>query len=186
MSSRADANDWTQRSTSASLTTLNGTLVALLALLLFLAACGPHRPPPPKQTFDGLPVSGSLADALNAGFTRCIEETITMRCRRGGVMIVGQGPYEAAVDLVGSDGSGGFDQLILWHDRDQAAAIAVGKALARQNWRSCFTGERWGDQDIYTRAASPVRISIDISYWGKRRIRVIPEWNQAKPRCDAE
>ena len=107
-----------------------------------------------------------------------------MRCRRAGVMFLGFGPFNAALDLNGSNGGGGFDQLILWHDRDQNAAIPIGSALERQGWRSCFTGEgHRGDQAIYMRPDAPVRISMDLSYWGKRRLRVIPEWNNREPRC---
>jgi hypothetical protein len=155
-----------------------------LLVLLFLGGCTRHPPPPPHQSFGGLPVSGSLADALRGGFTRCIEDTITMRCRRQRVMLEGQGPYEAAVDLVGSDGSGGFNQLTLWHSRDQSAVLAVGRALERQGWSYCLTGnDTRGDYQIYRRRGSPVRIAIDISYWGKRRLRVIPEWLRSKPLC---
>ncbi len=56
--------------------------------------------------------------------------------------------------------------------------------MERHGWRVCFTGEgSRGDQAIYTRANAPVRISMDLSYWGKRRLRVIPEWNNRDPRC---
>jgi hypothetical protein len=150
-----------------------------------LAACGgPDRPPPPPLSFEGLPVSGSLEDAHRAGFTSCWEDTTEMRCRRWGVMFLGFGPFNGALDLNGSNGGGGFDQLTLWHDRDQNAAIPVGTALERQGWRVCFTGEgSRGDQAIYTRPDALVRISMDLSYWGKRRLRVIPEWNKREPRC---
>ena len=99
-------------------------------------------------------------------------------------MFLGFGPFNAALDLNGSNGGGGFDQLILWHDRDQNAAIPVGNALERQGWRSCFTGEGFkGDQAIYTHERVRVRISMDLSYWGKRRLRVIPNWNKREHRC---
>lgn len=150
-----------------------------------LAGCGgPDHPPPPPLSYEGLPVSGSLADAHKAGFTSCREDTTEMRCRRGRVMFLGFGPFNAALDLNGSNGGGGFDQLTLWHDRDQNAAIPVGTALEQRGWRSCFTGEGYrGDQAIYTRPDSPVIISMDLSYWGKRRLRIIPEWNKREPRC---
>ena len=107
-----------------------------------------------------------------------------MRCRRGGVMFLGYGPFNAALDLNGSNGGGGFNQLTLWHDRDQNAAIPVGTALERQGWRSCFTGEgNKGDQAIYAHPRAPVRISMDLSYWGKRRLRVIPRWNNRETGC---
>ena len=136
------------------------------------------------MSFAGLPVSGSLEDARKAGFTRCRKDTREMRCRRDKVMFLGFGPFSAALDLNGRSGQGGFDQLIMWHDRDQDAAIAVGAALERHGWRACFTGEgARGDQGIYTRGGVPVRIAMDLSYWGKRRLRVIPEWNARKPLC---
>jgi hypothetical protein len=136
--------------------------------------------------FDGLPVSGGLATARNAGFTYCIEFTVDMRCRKQVVMVLGQGPYRAAVDLEGSDGGGGFDQLTLWHDLDQTAVFAVGDTLERRGWRSCYRNTSqgdWGDQKIYRREGSSVRFSMDLSYWGKRRLRVIPEWNKRVPSC---
>jgi hypothetical protein len=153
--------------------------------LALLAGCGgPDRPPPPPLLFEGLPVSGSLQDAHRSGFTSCWEDTTEMRCRRWGVMFLGFGPFNAALDLNGSNGGGGFDQLTLWHDRDQNAAIPVGNALERQGWQVCFTGEgSRGDQAIYTRPNAPVRISMDLSYWGKRRLRVIPQWNDRDARC---
>jgi hypothetical protein len=163
---------------------LIGRLALLLALLL-LTGCTPHYPPaPPRHSFEGLPVSGSLSDAQKAGFTACVQDTASFRCRRTGVMLEGQGPYSAAIDLIGSDGSGGYDHLTLWHDSDQIAVQAVGDALERHGWLSCLSGkENRGDQEIYTRPGAHVRIAIDISYWGKRRLRIIPEWNGQKPQC---
>lgn len=157
---------------------------ALLAVLL-LAACAPVRPPPPPMTYAGLPISGSLAVARRAGFTDCFAmDAAAMRCRRHDVWIEGQGPYEAAVDLVGADGEGGFDQLILWHDRDQYAVYAAADAFERQGWRSCYTGDdSRGDQDIYFHPAARFRVSMDMSYYGKRRLRLIPNWNDRERRC---
>lgn len=107
-----------------------------------------------------------------------------MRCRRVGVMFLGFGPFDAALDLNGSNGGGGFDQLTLWHDQDQNAFIPLGAALERQGWRSCYTGEgNRGDQAIYTHRHARVRISMDLSYWGKRRLRVLPPWNEREPLC---
>jgi hypothetical protein len=142
-----------------------------------LAGCrGPDHPPPPPNFFDGLPVSGSLDDALQAGFTRCRSEWTEMRCRRDSVMLLGQGPFNAAVDLDGGNGGGGFAQLTLWHDRDQSAVISVGALLERHGWRTCYTGAgRRGNQAIYTREGAHVRFSMDLSYWGKRRLRIIPQ-----------
>ena len=152
-----------------------------------LAGCGgPDRPPPPPLSFEGLPVSGSLDDALKAGFTACLSDNVEMRCRRNNVTFLGHGPFNAALDLNGGDGGGGFDQLVLWHDRDQNVAVQIGTLLERQGWRSCFTGEGMkGDQAIYTRQGAQVRFSMDISYWGKRRLRVIPMWNQREPQCSS-
>ena len=83
---------------------------ALLPLVL-LVGCEPARTPPPTLRFEGLPVRGSLADAHRAGFTYCIRDTRSLRCRKKEVMLLGQGPYAAALDLLYSDGSGGFDAL---------------------------------------------------------------------------
>jgi hypothetical protein len=160
-------------------------LKALPIAVVVLGACGgPDHPPPPPSWFAGLPVSGSLADALSAGFNKCLVDPTEMRCRRDGVMLLGHGPFNAALDLDGSNGGGGFDQLILWHDRDQNALVRFGNALERQGWRSCYTGEgNRGDQAIYTHPTARVRLSMDLSYWGKRRLRVIPRWNDREPHC---
>ncbi|MGN6376988.1 MAG: hypothetical protein ACTHMG_15745 [Sphingomonas sp.] len=157
-------------------------------ILAALAGCQHHRPaPPPALTFERLPVSGALADAKRAGFTECLEGAGSMRCRRRAVMFAGQGPYQAALDLDDSDGSGGFDQLTLWHDDDQMAVQAAGDALQSHGWTLCMTGEGdRGDYEIYTRRGAPVRVVIDISYWSKRRLRVIPEWNPKKPLCPGD
>lgn len=157
---------------------------SLSALFLF-SGCDADGPPPPHLTFGGLPVSGSLADAQRRGFTACFNpDAIRMRCRRHAVMLAGQGPYEAAIDLSGGRGRGGFDQLTLWHDRDQYAVYKIRDALKNQGWRYCYTGtDQRGDQVIFSRKGVPVRISMDLSYWGKRRLRLIPEWNQREERC---
>lgn len=144
-----------------------------------------YRNIPATQFFDGLPVAGNWRDAQKAGFAYCIDFKVTMRCRRSGLTLMGHGPYSAAVDLAGGDGRGGFNQLTLWSDQDQDAAIAIADDLERRGWESCRTQRNgWGDQHIFMRKGSPLRISIDISYYGKRRIRIIPEWNEAKPVCE--
>ena len=156
---------------------------AVLLVFCVLPGCGEHRDPPPSLSFGGLPVSGSLADALHAGFSACIQFDVNMRCRRNGVTLEGKGPYNAAVDLDGSDGSGGFDQLTLWHDEDQDAVLAVVDELKRQGWLECFGGGRSGDQAIYTHKDSATFVSMDISYWSKRRLRLIPTWKKLDSRC---
>ena len=153
--------------------------------LALLGGCGgPDHPPPPALWVEGLPVSGSLQDAHKAGFTTCFDFTVEMRCRRNGVMFHGFGPFNAAVDLNGGNGGGGFDQLTLWHDWDQNALLPILSALERQGWRACFTGEgNHGDQGIYSHPKVSVRLSLDLSYWGKRRLRVMPPWNHRESRC---
>ncbi|WP_100207624.1 hypothetical protein [Sphingomonas elodea] len=151
-----------------------------LVLAFLLAGCeaAPDTPPPPPSLrYAGLPVQGSLADATGAGFGNCIQMTGShLRCRRSGVMLLGEGPYEAAIDLIGSDGSGGFRQLTLWHDRDQSAPLKVAEVLKRQGWTYRYTGEGdRGDQMVLVRKGAPVHFSVDLSYWGKRRIRILPE-----------
>ena len=154
--------------------------------LLLLAGCGsPHRPPPATLMFGGLPVAGSLADAKRAGFVDCVQgDAISMRCRKHKVMFEGTGPYEAAVDLAGGDGSGGFGLVTLWHDQDQYAVYAITDVLEKQGWVSCntATGDH-GDQMIYSKKGAHVGVFMDLSYWGKRRVRVIPNWNRRERRC---
>lgn len=161
--------------------------IGMLTVLTALMGCGgASHPPPPAMLFDSLPVSGSLATARNAGFTYCIRFTVDMRCRKQVVMLLGQGPYQAAVDLDGSDGGGGFDHLTLWHDLDQTALYAVADALERHGWTSCYRKTSqgdWGDQMIYRRPGARIWFSMDLSYWGKRRLRIIPEWNKRVPSC---
>jgi hypothetical protein len=151
---------------------------AFLALALLVVGCTPNRRPPPEILFAGLPVSGSLDAAKRAGFVRCFNmDAINVRCRRPGVMIHGLGPFEAAVDLRGSEGQSGFDHLTLWHDEDQSALYKVLVSLHRMGWRSCLTGtDRAGGQAIFTHPNSPVRVSVDISYYGERRMRIFPKW----------
>jgi hypothetical protein len=161
--------------------------VAWLCPVLLIAACGAQRPPPARILFGGIPASGSLADAKRAGFTTCFQpDAISMRCSRRGVMLEGSGPYVAAVDLVGGDGGGGFDQVTLWHKQDQYAVYKITDALEKQGWKQCTTGTgEHGDQLIYTHEGVPVRVSMDLSYWGSRRLRVIPLWNRKERGCQA-
>jgi hypothetical protein len=154
-----------------------------LMVMGVLVGCTQHRNPPSSMSFDGLPISGSLADARRAGFSDCIADNVSMRCRRNGVRLEGRGPFNAAVDLDGSDGSGGFDQLTLWHDQDQDALSVLVDELKRRGWKECFGGGRWGDQAIYTRKGSPVFASMDLSYWSKRRLRVIPMSRKPATGC---
>lgn len=151
--------------------------VGIALAMLACAGCRPaSAPPPPSLSFAGLPVSGNAGDARRAGFTNCVDlDAVHVRCRRHSVMLAGVGPYEAAVDLAGSDGAGGFDHLTLWHDSDNDALLKLAAALEHDGWQRCLTGDgRAGDQAIFTRAGAPVGLSMDISYWGKRRMRVVP------------
>ncbi len=159
--------------------------VIMLAMVVAAAGCAPAAQPPPSVSFDGLPVSGRVSDARHAGFTECVDLDAThIRCRRHGVMFAATGPYEAAVDLAGSGGEGGFDQVTLWHDTDNDAVFAAAAALEHAGWVRCLTGNgRAGDQALYTRPGAAVRVSMDISYWGRRRLRLIPEWNNRERRC---
>lgn len=160
---------------------MTGGLVRRAALLLAFACAGCSSPPPPPALlFAGLPVSGDRNLARRFGFTTCREISwINVRCRRR-VMVYGQGPYEAAVDLIGHDGVSGFNELTLWHEDDDAVYNVI-ISLTRQGWHYCYTGsEAAGDQAIFTRKNEPVIISMDISYWGKRRLRIIPQWNKPK------
>ncbi|MBB4839659.1 hypothetical protein HNP52_002728 [Sphingomonas kyeonggiensis] len=165
------AADWTRP----------GMLVPTLCAVVLMAAIlvagrEPARTPPPPLAFAGLPVSGNAEVARRAGFTRCVRiDAFRLRCRREPVMLFGEGPYEAAVDLIGSKGQGGFAYLTLWKNGHQEAVYKLVEALQRQGWRHCETGSgRWGDQDIYTHPGAPVRVSMDLSYYGKRRVRFLP------------
>lgn len=155
--------------------------VFLLAHLRIQAQIGL---PPPKQFFDGLPITGSLSDARGEGFTECVNFNIYLRCKRRDVRLLRYGPFNAAVDLAGGDGRGGFRQLILWNDRDQDGAIDIGRELKKMGWESCLTSlHNWGDQHILRRKDSPFRVSIDLSYYGKRRIRIMPERGAPEADC---
>ena len=157
----------------------------MVATAIAGAACAPVAAPPPSVSFAGLPVSGTAGDARRDGFTDCVDLDAThIRCRRHGVMVENTGPYEAAVDLAGRNGASGFEQLTLWHDSDNDAVFRIGAALEAAGWARCLTGDgRAGDQAIYTLAGAPVRMSMDISYWGRRRLRVIPVSNRRERGC---
>lgn len=164
------------------------TVMALIMAALFrahLQMMARIGPPPASTVFDGLPVTGSLHDARRAGFTYCINFNTSLRCRRDRVMLMGHGPFNAAVDMAGGDGRGGFYQLTLWHDLDKYKASDLARDLERQGWQSCLTMlHNWGDQNILRRKGSPIRISVDLSYYAKRRIRVIPERFASEPHCE--
>ncbi|MES2336640.1 MAG: hypothetical protein V4537_00925 [Pseudomonadota bacterium] len=133
--------------------------------------------------FDGLPITGNRAFAERLGFTSCVDTASALRCRKDGVMLFGTGPYEAAVDLA-RNGRSGFTLLTVWHDRNQSAVFAVSDALAARGWHLCRTGwEDRGDQEIWTKPGARVRVMMDLSYWSKRRIRVLPEEGQPTGKC---
>jgi hypothetical protein len=158
--------------------------VAAAALILLAGCERPYPPPPPLRTYEGLPVSGSLADARRAGFGNCLEANVSLRCRRTGVVLMGQGPYSAAIDLEGDDGRGGFRQLTLWHPEDQSSLVAFDQLLRRRGWRVCFTGDGGRDVEVvYVRAGSPVRIALDLSFYIKRSLRITPVRFAGPLRC---
>lgn len=153
-------------------------IVILVVSLMVWVRREPDQPPPPTQWFAGLPVSGDLANAWRAGFDDCLNgDAVNVRCRRHGVMIYGNGPYEAAVDLRGSKGQFGFDHLTVWNDGDQSALFKVAGSLHDRGWTSCHTEfSLGGGQAIFTHRASPVFVSIDLNYYDRRRLRVFPVW----------
>ncbi|WP_066797125.1 hypothetical protein [Sphingomonas soli] len=166
-------------------TALTACTLAIVAGVL-IAGHEPIFPPPRGLWLGTLPVQGDRADAMRAGLTHCTSATRNrLRCRKDGVMLMGLGPYTAAVDMYGADGRGGFYQLTLWDSDDQDTVQEVGTRLKAQGWSLCRTAhnEFAGDQEIYTRAGAPVRFSIDISYWGKRRLRILPELNEPTGHC---
>ena len=160
--------------------------VVAILILAFATGCerAPEAPPPANLSFEGLPVTGDLDFARSTGFTRCMELGRYLRCRREGVAFGGAGPYHAAVDALGHEGASGFHEMSLWSETDQSAMSRIGNELAKQGWDQCRTGqEDRGDQRILTKAGSPVRVSIDITYWGKRRLRILPERGQPTGHC---
>lgn len=134
---------------------------AVSAILLF-ARLKPVRAPPPTVFFAGLPISGKLDDAKRAGFDDCFAtDAVHMRCRRHAVTVGKTGPYEAAVDLEGGQGEGGFDQLVIWHNRDHYAVYDIADALERVGWKYCYTATVAGRTKLYT----PVRVLSYASLW---------------------
>ena len=157
-------------------------------MLVALASCGKESPPPPaSMTYGGLPVSGSVADARRAGFTKCISDGDAVSCRREGMFLEGHGPFSAGVDLEGEDGAGGFSHLTLWHPTDQSALVAVTGKLRKQGWSECLTpeGSRWADQAIYQQKDAPVFIALELSYWSTRKLTVHPASPGNIPQCRA-
>jgi hypothetical protein len=152
---------------------LRGTM---LPIALICAGCAPDAPPPPSLYFAGVPVSGNLDVKRRERFDTCFNDTArSLSCRRHGIMLFGQGPYEATIDLRGGTGQSGFSYITLWHNDDQRAVFNVLPELVQRGWHYCYTGnERAGDQAIFTRTGEPVYISVDISYYGNRRIRIFP------------
>lgn len=159
--------------------------MAMIVGLALVSACSPDNRTPPRNTaLDGLPITGSVPFAQSLGFKRCLDFNAYLRCRREGIMFAGEGPYSGAVDSSGTDGRGGFHNLTLWSEQDQFAVTKVGLRLLAAGWKLCRTGTAdRGDQSIYTKAGSPVRVSIDASYWGKRRLRILPEQGQPTGKC---
>lgn len=138
-------------------------------------------PERPSAVFEGLPLSGNKATALAAGFAGCLDATRGERCRKDGVMIKGVGPLDAAIDLdkQGADGTPRFDRVTLWHDSDQGAMLPLKGALLKEGWQSCLTSE----DERYWKPPSPLRIAMDTSYWGKRRLVISAPPPDPKPYC---
>jgi hypothetical protein len=159
-------------------------LASTLALTL-LASCGEARQPPAAFSFEGLPLSGSLADARRAGFTDCLSHNVEMRCRKEGVFFQRHGPFSAAVDLQGGDGEGGFDHLTLWHSSDQSALVAITNVVRDQGWGECLTpvGSGWEGRAVYQRKSSPIFIALDLTYWDRRTLKVYPAASGKAPLC---
>lgn len=149
---------------------------------LGLSACGDappvdEKPIAPVAVFEGLPLSGNKATALTAGFGNCHEVMRSMRCLKDGVMIMGVGPLHAAVDI--DKKAGRFDHVTLWHDSDQGAMLPVKQALEKVGWKSCLTTEA----ERFWKPPSPIRIAMDTSYWGKRRLVISAPTPDPKPYC---
>lgn len=162
-----------------------GRIIGSMLALLALSGCGAEPPPEPPvepvAIFEGLPLSGNLATALAAGFGDCLDGTKGLRCRKDGVMLMGEGPFSAAVDLDKPvpDREPRFDQVTVWHSRDQSAVLALSPLLARAGWTSCLTP----DAERFWRPPSPLRIAIDTNYWGSRRLVISAPPPNPTPYC---
>lgn len=153
---------------------------------LGLSACSDappvdEKPIAPVAVFEGLPLSGNMATALAAGFGNCHEVMRSLRCLKDGVMIVGVGPLNAAVDIdqKAENRSARFDHVTLWHGSDQSAMLPVKAALEGKGWKSCLTTEA----ERFWKPPSPLRIAMDTSYWGKRRLVISAPPPDPKPYC---
>lgn len=160
---------------------------AFLWTLAALASGGCSDPPAqeaavtPVAVFEGLPLSGNLATALAAGFGNCLDGTKGLRCRKDGVMLMGAGPFSAAIELDAPprDGSPRFDHVTLWHATDQSAVLDLSPRLAKAGWQSCLTA----DAERYWHPPSPLRIAIDTNYWGSRRVLISAPPPSPTPYC---
>lgn len=135
----------------------------------------------PSAIFAGLPLSGNLSTALAAGFGACLEATRGLRCQKADVMVMGIGPLRAAVDLdvKRAGGAARFDHVTLWHPSDQSVTIALRPLLEKQGWQSCLTP----DAERLWNPPSPIRIAIDTSYWGSRRLVISAPAPSAERYC---
>lgn len=150
---------------------------------LGLSACSDappvdEKPVAPVAVFESLPLSGNKATALAAGFGDCHEVMRSLRCLRHGVIINGVGPLNAAVDI-DEKAPARFDHVTLWHDSDQSAMLPLRAALEGQGWKSCLTAEA----ERFWKPPSPLRIAMDTSYWGKRRLVISAPPPDPKPYC---
>jgi len=160
---------------------------ALCLAVLALSGCGGSTPAAdqkaekPSAVFEGLPLSGNYATARKAGYGSCLEGTLGLRCRKDGIVIMGIGPLNSAVDLdrEGADGNARFDHVTLWHDSDQGAMLPLKAVLEKAGWQSCLTA----DEERFWKPPSPLRIAMDTSYWGKRRLVISAPPPDPKPYC---
>lgn len=158
----------------------------IIIAALLLSACSEAPPPDepalkPNAVFEALPLSGNKATALAAGFGGCLEASKGLRCHKDGVMVKGVGPLKAAIDLdkKAANGMPRFDRVTLWHDTDQGAVLDLKPALENTGWASCLTR----DEERYWDPPSPIRIAIDTSYWGKRRVVISAPPPDPRPYC---